>query len=180
MRSQTFKRLILVVAIGCGLIALLVGVLLLALTPWVSKAERIIANTTSCFDRGGAACDSDIATTRYVEGATGVELPADAELLFSRSNENSLQTASSGFAIFATSEPQALIASDGYDEVANMVYSRKARSDVPDLLEHFGFTSVTSSIQEQDREAQTVTTISIAATSQPGRFLVIVGQQRYH
>lgn len=58
-------------------------------------------------------------------------------------------------------------------------FDGQGRSDVPDLLEHFGFESVIRTIKEDDREAERVTTISIATTSQPDLYLVIVTMVRY-
>ncbi|RKQ94593.1 hypothetical protein U746_0342 [Mycolicibacterium mucogenicum 261Sha1.1M5] len=123
--------------------------------PWLSEVERIEAANTSCYDVTGETCGDQRALLFVIESDTGIVLPENAQLLYSRSGTGALDHRTSN-AIISLPAGTEVVFSDQYREVEpeSIELGRdqpaRLRSDVAVLLDSYGLQRV---VQTRDSKA---------------------------
>lgn len=120
----------------------------LAITrPWPSEVERIEADNTSCYDVTGKTCGDETALLGFIESDTGIVLPENAQLLYSRSGTGALDHRTSN-AIISVPTGTEVVFSDQYRAVEPESFELdpdrpvRLRSDVAVLLDSYGLQRV--------------------------------------
>lgn len=134
-----------------GVLAVLVVAVVLtvlAITrPWLSEVEKIEAANTSCYDATGETCGDQHALLSVIESDTGIGLPENAQLLYSRSGTGALDHRTSN-AIIRMPVGTEVVFADQYRPVEPESFEldpdqlARLRSDVAVLLESQGLQRV--------------------------------------
>lgn len=154
-------------ALVIAVLAVLLMVAIILLRAPVSPHDP--PTIASCIDPIGAACDSEENVIEYIERELSNALPADTELLHTRSNTSSLRSSAFGYAVLSMSAAEAQATVAGLEKRSPEDFGSRSET-----IAEFGAKEAEDTYQ--DGEA----TISLMATTNPGQRILVVSIQFYY
>lgn len=171
-KNRTCKRVAVSLGATAGVGIVIALLAALAFPIGSDRAERTINAKHSCFDSWKYPCGTGSDTMDRIEDATGVIIPASAELLYSRSGQNSLQSAAHSSAVVSIDSSDEIALPEQFTHTATRDFDG-SRSAFPAILDHLGFEQAERSYSFDG------TTVTFARAKDAGKVLVVIEKQYY-